>query len=102
MPGGSGAASEPAVAFTAAGSVVLFVCVFTRILLSVPQHWGVPYKDRLARHLSRSSQGFVVEMLQAAFSIASCVLFVMETYDSNGQDYRFIVRAFSLELAFNG
>lgn len=96
-----GAASEPAAVFTAIGSLVFFLCYFAHILLRVPQHWGVPYSDRLSRHLQNSTQGFVVEVLNATFSVATCILFVMETYEY-GSDYEFIVRSFSLELAFNG
>lgn len=96
-----GLAREPTVVITAISSLALFACYFAHILVGVPQHWGVPYKDRLSRHLHSSLQGVVVEILNATFSLATCVLFILETYDY-GSDYSFIVRSFSLELAFNG
>lgn len=41
-----GPASEPAVILSAAVSFLAFFCYFTFVLLSVPRHWGVPYKNR--------------------------------------------------------
>ena len=96
------AVSDPTVLFSAIGGLVFFVCFFFHVLLCVPQHWGVPYNTRLKRHLAISTHGFIIEILNGVFSIASCVLFVMETYERNGSDYAFLVKSFSLELAFNG
>lgn len=96
-----GPATEPAVIISAISSLALFSCYFAHVLVGVPQHWGVPYKDRLSRHLHSSVQGSVVEILNAIFSLATCVLFIVETYEY-GSNYNFIVRSFSLELAFNG
>eukprot|EP00903_Cladosiphon_okamuranus_P015886 g14672.t1 len=97
----SGPASETSVLLSAGVSLVVFVCYFASILLAVPKHWGVPFKSRLSRYVSKSRQGLLVETLNAAFSLATCVLFILETY-SIGRDYGFIVVSFSLEMAFNG
>ena len=97
-----GAVSDPVVLFSAVGGLAVFVCFFVHVLLCVPQHWGVPYNTRLKRHLAVSTHGFVIEILNGVFSITSCVLFVMETYDRNSNDYDFLVKSFSLETAFNG
>lgn len=96
-----GPATEPTVVISAVSSLAVFACYFAHVLVGVPQHWGVPYKDRLSRHLQSSLQGGVVEILNATFSLATCVLFILETYDY-GSNYNFVVRSFSLELAFNG
>lgn len=65
----SGPASETSVLLSAGVSLVVFICYFANILVAVPKHWGVPYKSRLSRYVSRSRQGLVVEALNAAFSL---------------------------------
>lgn len=96
-----GLATEPTVVITAISSLAVFACYFAHVLVGVPQHWGVPYKDRLSRHLQSSLQGTVVEILNATFSLSTCVLFILETYQY-GPNNNFIVKSYSLELAFNG
>lgn len=93
---------ELAPLIAALGSLTFFVFYFLYVLMrGIPQHWGVPYKDRLRSSLHSSGHGVAMEIFNAVFSIASCVLFVMETYDFS-LNYNFIVRSFSLELGFNG
>lgn len=66
---------------------MVFVCYFANILVAVPKHWGVPYKDRLARFVSRSRKGFILEALNAAFSLVRPV--DMLTYRYNRRFGRF-------------
>lgn len=42
----SGPSSEPATILSAAISFLVFLCYFAYVLISVPRHWGVPYKNR--------------------------------------------------------
>lgn len=93
---------ELAPVVAAVGSLVFFTLYYLYVATrGIPQHWGVPYKDRLRRCLHNSAHGVALEIFNAVFSIASCVLFVMETYDFS-LNYNFIVKSFSLELGFNG
>lgn len=55
---------------------MLFVCYFANILAAVPKHWGVPYRNRLARYVARSRQGLIVEALNAAFSLVRAITIV--------------------------
>ncbi|CAM9278886.1 unnamed protein product [Ectocarpus fasciculatus] len=96
-----GAASETPVTLSAAGSLLVFFCYFAYVLFSVPRHGDVPYKKRLNRHITTSRCGLLIEILNALFSLATCVLFVFETY-SFGNNYGFIVLSFSMEMVFNG
>ncbi|CAM9399544.1 unnamed protein product [Ectocarpus sp. 6 AP-2014] len=96
-----GAASETPVTLSAAGSFLVFFCYFSYVLFSVPRHGEVPYTNRLNRHITTSRCGLFIEILNALFSLATCVLFVLETY-SFGNNYGFIVISFSMEMVFNG
>lgn len=69
----SGPASETSVLLSAGVSLVVFVCCFANILLAVPKHWGVPYKDRLSRFVPRSRHGMIAEALNAGFSLVRSV-----------------------------
>ena len=72
---------EHAEVFLTLGLALLFIGGFYVYMFNnVPRKEGATYKERLTGYFSNSFAGFVLEVLNALFSLLSCVQFIAEGY----------------------
>lgn len=61
-------------------SHALTLALFGWLIATVPSRHHVPWSERMLAHFSLHAAGNVIAVTYGVFSLASCVLFVFETY----------------------